>query len=51
MEQSVDTVSVEDPDPPLIEAGLKLAVAPVGKPLTPKETLPLKPLAGVTVAV
>jgi hypothetical protein len=30
---------------PLIEAGLKDAVAPVGKPLVPSETLPVKPFS------
>jgi hypothetical protein len=31
--------------------GLKLAVAPVGSPLTLKLTVPVKPLDGVTVGV
>ncbi len=51
IEQPVDIVRVEDPEPPLMEAGLKLEVAPVGNPLTPNETLPVKPLAGLTVTV
>jgi len=51
IEQSVDIVRVEDPEPPLIEAGLKVKVAPAGNPLTPNETVPVKPLAGLTVAV
>jgi hypothetical protein len=43
--------SVEDPDPPLIEGGLKLATAPAGNPLTLRLTVPVKPPEGVTVAV
>lgn len=42
VELVVDTVNVDDPDP-LIEDGLKLAVAPPGEPLTLKDTVPLKP--------
>ena len=38
-------VRLEDPEPPLIEAGLKLDVAPAGNPPRPRATLPLKPLA------
>jgi len=33
------------------EAGLKLAPAPAGNPLTPKLTVPLNPPLGVTVTV
>jgi hypothetical protein len=40
------TVRVEVPDPPLIVAGLKEAVAPAGKPLTLKATFPVKPFSG-----
>ena len=40
------TVSVEEPEPPLIELGLKLPVAPVGKPITLKATLPVNPEIG-----
>src|SRR5437773_8396370 len=43
-------VSVVEPDD-VIEAGLKDAVAPDGRPVTPKFTVPLNPLIGVTVAV
>src|SRR5579859_1927733 len=50
VELLVETLSVDVPAP-LIEAGLKLAVAPEGKPLTPNNTLPLKPLRALTVAV
>jgi hypothetical protein len=39
------------PEPPVIEVGLNVAVAPVGSPLALKATLPVKPFAGVTVAV
>lgn len=43
-------VSVDEPDP-LIEVGLKLALAPLGKPLAVSPTAPLKPpeLATLTV--
>ena len=44
-------VSVEDPEPPGIDAGLKLAVAPVGTPLTLRATVPVKALRGETEAV
>jgi hypothetical protein len=44
------TVSVELPDV-VTEPGLKLAVAPVGNPLTLKVTAPVNPPVGVTVAV
>ena len=46
----VATFSVEDPDP-VTEAGLKNDVAPVGKPLTLRPTVPLKPVPAVMVAV
>ena len=51
VEVVVATFSVEDPDPPLIEAGVKLPVAPEGKPLTPNDTLLLKPFDGETETV
>jgi hypothetical protein len=41
---------VEEPLP-VIEGGLKFAVAPLGKPLALQATVPLKPLAAVTVVV
>ncbi len=50
VELPVETLRVDVPAP-LIEAGLKLAVAPAGSPLTPNETLPVKPLNALTVAV
>src|SRR5579859_363386 len=42
---------VDDPDPLLIEVGLKLAVAPEGKPLALNATALLNPLVGLTDAV
>jgi len=51
VEAVVETIKIEDPEPPLIEAGLKLAVAPVGKPLTTRDTVPVNPLNGATLAV
>src|SRR5215467_5441786 len=36
---------------PVVEAGLKLAVTPAGKPLAVRATVPAKPLIGVTVIV
>ena len=50
LEAEVVIVRVELPEP-VTEAGLKLAVAPVGKPLTVKLTAPLKPLRAPMVAV
>src|SRR5581483_7248077 len=47
----VAMVSVDDPEPPLMEAGLKLAVAPEGKPLALSVTVPVYPFTGVTDAV
>jgi len=44
-------VSVDDPEPPLIAVGLKLAVAPEGKPLALNVTALLNPLLGLTDAV
>ncbi|GAC1446788.1 MAG: hypothetical protein NVSMB56_08810 [Pyrinomonadaceae bacterium] len=46
----VVTVIVEAPEV-ITEAGLKLAVAPAGNPLTLKVTAPVKPPEGVTVTV
>jgi hypothetical protein len=43
-------VSVVEPDL-LTEVGLKVPVAPDGNPDTPKLTVPVKPLSGVTVTV
>jgi hypothetical protein len=47
---AVETVSVECPEVET-DAGLKLAVAPVGKPLTLRFTVPVKPLRGLIDAV
>ena len=46
----VVTVSVELPEP-VTEVGLKVPLAPVGKPLTLNDTLLLKPLMGLMVVV
>ena len=46
----VATVSVEVPDA-VTEAGLNVAVAPAGTPLTLNDTLPAKPFIALTVAV
>ena len=43
-------VNVVDPEPVTV-AGLKPGVAPDGKPVAPKLTVPLKPLLPVTVTV
>ena len=47
VELAVDIVRVDDPDA-LIDDGPKLAVAPLGKPVALKDTVPLNPLMGVT---
>ena len=36
---------------PVVDAGLKLAVTPVGRPLAARATLPLKPPSGLIVTV
>ncbi len=46
----VFTVSVVVPEPVTV-VGLKLGVAPAGKPMAAKLTVPLKPLLPVTVTV
>ena len=46
----VETVKVDDPDP-VTEVGLNEAVAPVGRPVNVKLTVPVKLVPGVTVAV
>jgi hypothetical protein len=46
----VEIFSVVEPDV-LTDAGLNEPVAPAGSPVTLKLTVPLKPVAGVTVAV
>ena len=47
---AVETVSVEFPEP-VSDAGLKLAVAPVGNPLTLKAAVPVKPFSALSDAV
>ena len=47
---AVVTVIVEEPEV-VTDVGLKLAVAPVGKPLALKVTVPLNPFNAVIVAV
>jgi hypothetical protein len=48
---TVATLNAEEPDPPLMDVGLKLPVAPVGKPLTLSDTVPLNPFSDPTFAV
>ncbi len=48
---SVVTVIVDVPEPPATEAGLKMALIPLRSPLTLKVTVPVNPLAGLTVTV
>jgi hypothetical protein len=47
--EAVFTVSVEEPEP-LTEVGLKLAVAPDGRPLAANVTVPVKPFTAVIAA-
>jgi hypothetical protein len=51
VEVEVLTLSVELPEPPAIEGGVKLALAPAGSPLTLRLTVSVNPPLGVTVAV
>ncbi len=51
VEALVETVSAEDPEPPVTGFGLKLEEAPEGNPLRLNDTLPVKPLLGFTVMV
>ena len=46
---AVETLNVEEPEPPLTEVGVKLPLAPAGKPETLKATSLLNPFCGVTV--
>ena len=50
VEELVVMVSVDVP-PPFTEVGLKVAVEFVGSPLILNDTVPVKPLIGVTVTV
>jgi hypothetical protein len=47
----VETLRVEEPEPPLIDAGLKVPMAPAGSPLTLRLTVSLNPLLGLTLTV
>ena len=47
----VVTFMVLLPEPPVIEVGLNVPLAPDGNPLTLTLTLPVKPPDGVTVAL
>ncbi len=49
VELLVEMLNAEEPGP--AGFGLKLALAPVGKPVALKDTVPLKPLSGLTVMV
>jgi hypothetical protein len=51
VELMVEMVSVEEPEPPLMDDGLKVAAAPEGKPLALNDTTPVKPLSGLIVTV
>jgi hypothetical protein len=50
VELAVATVSVEEPEL-LMEVGLKLALAPEGKPPALRATVPVNPFCGVAVTV
>jgi hypothetical protein len=47
----VVTLIVEEPDPPVTDCGLNVAVAPEGKPRALRLTVPVYPRDGVTVMV
>src|SRR5262249_10512942 len=47
----VETFSVDDPNPPLIDVGLNEPLGPLGSPLTLRLTVPVRPLIGLTLAV
>jgi hypothetical protein len=48
---AVVSVMVVVPDPPVMVAGLKLAVAPVGSPLTLGVIVPVNPLTAAKVTL
>ena len=50
VEAVVVTFKVEEPEP-LIEAGVKLAEAPDGNPLTLKATVPVNPFCALVLTV
>lgn len=49
--EAVVTSNEEVPDPPIMLAGVSLAVAPAGRPLTLRATVPVKPFSETTFAV
>ena len=51
VEAAVETFSVEEPEPPLIEVGLNVPVAPLGSPVTLRFTVSTNSLLGVTFAM
>ena len=51
VDAAVVIVSVEVPDPPVIVAGLKVPVAPLGSPVIDNAVFPVKPPTAVTVVV
>jgi hypothetical protein len=51
VELLVEQIIVDVPDPPLIVAGLKTHVVPLGTPLTLRATAALKPPEGATLTV
>ena len=51
VDEDVVTLSVDEPEPPLIEAGLKLVPAPAGTPVALKLTEPVNPFCGDTETV
>ena len=51
VEPLVCIVSVDEPDPPLTEVGLKLAVAPLGNPLALNPTVSVNPPEAATLTV
>jgi hypothetical protein len=51
VEEVVDTLRVEEPEPPPTEEGLKVTLAPVGTPVAVRLTVPVKPFWGDTETV
>ena len=51
VEGSVSMVSVDVPEPPVMVAGLNVAVAPDGSPETDNAVSPVNPFTAVTVTV
>jgi hypothetical protein len=50
-EVTVVIVNVDDPEPPVMVAGLKVPVAPEGRPVTDNAVSPVNPLIEATVTV